>query len=232
MQQNWNSVHKWNRKYSQGLGWLWIPPFTDGRFRLSHISLKKTLNWTKYTISFLFCPNALWSLSYIPIFWPRTSVSEKLLQINQQILTGLGKTRKFKKVVTVYTLRASLTREPMVSFQTPFMGDSSSLLPFCHRLRIHRKAFSQFQETHWLEQVWVQFRSGFLLYITLVGLKCPNLKRFQNESFILHWVAGIWDLLLYLLLLTQSMCLKITWKSISIRHYLAKLEELQILSNI
>lgn len=44
--------------------------------------------------------------------------------------------------------------------------------------------------------------------------------------------AGISDALLYLLLLTQPTYLEITWESTEIRHYLAKLEELQVLSEI
>lgn len=90
MQQNWNLLHKQNRKCSQGLGWLWIPCFTDGYFRLSHISLKKTLTRTKYIILFLFYPNALWSLSYIPIFCLCTNVNEKL-QINDINWNGQNK---------------------------------------------------------------------------------------------------------------------------------------------
>lgn len=90
MQQNWNLLHKQNRKCSQGLGWLWIPCFTDGYFRLSHISLKKTLTRTKYIIWFLFYPNALWSLSYIPIFCLCTNVNEKL-QINDINWNGQNK---------------------------------------------------------------------------------------------------------------------------------------------
>lgn len=43
---------------------------------------------------------------------------------------------KFKKAVAVSTPRASVTQELMMSSQTLFMGKNSTLLPFCHKLRM------------------------------------------------------------------------------------------------
>lgn len=67
MQQNWNLVRKWNKKYSQGLGRLWIPPFSDGCFRLSHTNLKNhgTEQNTLFAFYFVQTLFGVFPISYI-----------------------------------------------------------------------------------------------------------------------------------------------------------------------